>query len=58
MYRDIANVEHEMCDHTSSNWSNQKNWEALPGKHFIDSPQTTAMLGTSHILQKVLHTET
>jgi hypothetical protein len=27
--------------------------KAIPGKHSIDSPQTTAILGTSHIICKV-----
>jgi hypothetical protein len=31
-----------------------KNVEAIPGKHSIDSLQKTAILGTSHIIQKVL----
>jgi hypothetical protein len=28
--------------------------EAVPGKHLTDSLQQTAILGTSHIIQKVL----
>ena len=35
----------------------RKNLEALPGKHSIDSLQKTAMLGTSHIIWKVLQCE-
>jgi hypothetical protein len=35
----------------------RKNSEAVPGKHSIDSLQKTAVLGTSHIIQKVLHCE-
>jgi hypothetical protein len=31
-----------------------KNLEAVPGKHSIDSLQKTAVLGTSHIIRKVL----
>jgi len=31
-----------------------KNLEAIPGKHSIDSLQKTAILGTSHIIRKVL----
>jgi hypothetical protein len=31
--------------------------EAVPGKHSIDSPQKTAILGTSHIIRKVLQCE-
>jgi hypothetical protein len=36
----------------------RKNLEAIPGKHSIDSLQQTALLGTSHIIQKVLQCET
>jgi len=32
----------------------RKNLEAVPGKHSIESPQRTAILGTSHIIRKVL----
>jgi hypothetical protein len=32
----------------------KKNLEAVPGKHLIDSLQKTAILGTSHIIWKVL----
>ena len=35
-----------------------KNLEAVPGKHSIDSLQKTAILGTSHIIRKVLQCET
>jgi hypothetical protein len=31
--------------------------EAVPGKHSIDSLQKTAILGTSHIVRKVLQCE-
>jgi len=58
MYRDTTNVEPEMYDYTSNNWSHwnslRKNLEAVPGKHSIDSLQKTAILGTSHIIRKVL----
>jgi len=36
----------------------RKNLEAVPGKQSIDSLQKTAILGTSHIIQKVLQCET
>jgi hypothetical protein len=36
----------------------RKNLEAIPGKHSIDSLQKTAVLGTSHIIRKVLQSET
>jgi len=35
----------------------KKNLETTPGKHSIDSLQKTAILGTSHIIQKVLQCE-
>ena len=64
MYRDTTNVEPEMYDYTSNNWSHwnsneklKENLEAVPGKHSIDSLQKTAMLGTSHIIRKVLQCE-
>ena len=59
MYRDTANVEPEMYDYTSNNWSHWNSNEnlAVPGKHSIDSLQKTAILGTSHIIRKVLQCE-
>ena len=36
----------------------RKNLEATSGKHLIDSLQKTAVLGTSHIIRKVLQSET
>ena len=35
----------------------RKNLETVPGKHSIDSLHKTAILGTSHIIQKVLQCE-
>ena len=35
----------------------KKNLETIPGKHSIDSLQKTAILGTSHIIRKVLQCE-
>jgi hypothetical protein len=35
----------------------RKNLEAVPEKHLIDSLQKTALLGTSHIIRKVLQCE-
>jgi hypothetical protein len=32
----------------------RKHLEAVPGKHWIDSVQKTAVLGTAHIIRKVL----
>jgi hypothetical protein len=34
------------------------NVEAMPGKHPIDSLQKTGVLGTSHIIRRVLQSET
>jgi hypothetical protein len=36
----------------------KKYLETVPGKHSIDSLQKTAVLGTSHIIRKVLQSET
>jgi len=35
----------------------RKHLEAVPGKHSIDSLQKTAILGTAHIIRKVLQCE-
>jgi len=35
----------------------KKNLETITGKHSIDSLQKTAILGTSHIIRKVLQCE-
>ena len=35
----------------------KKNLETVPGKHSIDSLQKTAILGTSHIIRKILQCE-
>ena len=36
----------------------KKNLEAIPGKHSTDSLQMAAVLGTSHIIRKVLQSDT
>jgi hypothetical protein len=36
----------------------KKNLEAIPGKHSVDSLQKPAICGTSHIIWKVLQSET
>jgi hypothetical protein len=36
----------------------QKYLETIPGQHSIDSLQKTVILGTSHIVRKVLQAET
>ena len=35
----------------------RKNLETVPGKHSIESLQKTAILGSSHIIRKVLQCE-
>ena len=35
----------------------KKNLGTVPGRHSIDSPQKTAVVGTSHIIRKVLQCE-
>jgi len=63
-YRDATNVEHEMYGYTSNNWSHWNSKEKLKEKFgrytrkiFEDSLQKTAVLGTSHIIRKVLQCE-
>jgi len=58
------NLEPEMYDYTSNNWSHWNSNEKLKekfgsctGKHSIDSLQKTAILGTSHTIRKVLQCE-
>ena len=60
VYRDAASVEPEMYGCTGNNWSHWNSNEKLkeiPGKHSIDSLQKTAILGTAHIIGKVLQCE-
>ena len=64
VYRDTTNVEPQMYDCASNNWSHwnsneklKKNLETIPRKHSTDSLQKTAILGTSHIIRKVLQCE-
>jgi hypothetical protein len=63
--RDTMNVEPKMYYYTRYHWSNWNSNEKLkekPGgygrKHSTDSLQQTAVLGTSHIIRKVLQCET
>ena len=58
-------VEHEIYDYAINKWGHQNNnkvvnkhLEAKPGTHSIDSLQKIAILGTLHIIQKVLQSET
>jgi hypothetical protein len=64
-YRDTTNVESKMYDYTSYNWSHWNSNEKLVGKleryrgkHSIDLLPQTAILGTSHVIRKVLQCET
>ena len=64
VYRDTTNVEPQMYDCTSNNWSHwnsngnfKENLETIPGNHSIDSLQKTTIFGTSHIIRKVLQCE-
>jgi hypothetical protein len=64
MNRATTDVEPEMYGYTviigatgMVTRSLRKNMEAVPGKRSIDSLQKTAILGTSHIIQKVLQCE-
>ena len=62
MYRDTTNVEPEMYDYTSNNWSLWNSNEKLKEKFGSGSRKTfnrsyTAILGTSHIIWKVLQCE-
>ena len=65
MYRDIMTVEHEMYDYTSNNWSHRssnKRFKEKYGSHTMKTlnrfTQKTAILGTSHIIWRVLQSET
>jgi hypothetical protein len=65
MHRYTKNVEDEICVLTGNNWNQwnskkilKKNLEAIPGKHSIDSLQSTSTLETSHIIGKALQCET
>ena len=61
MYRDTTNVNVDYTNKIGATGivtrSLRKNLEAVPEKHSIDSLQKTAILGTSHILRKVLQCE-
>ena len=65
MYRDTTNVEPEMYDYTSNNWSHWNSNEKLKEKSGSCTRKAfdrftllkTALLGTSHIIRKVLQCE-
>ena len=61
MYRDTTNVEPEMYDYNSNNWSYWNSNEKLKEKFESCTKKTLdrfttkkAILGTSHIIRKVL----
>jgi phosphoribosylformylglycinamidine (FGAM) synthase-like enzyme len=65
MYRHTTNVDHGMYDYTGNNWSHhnshkrfKENLKAISGKHSTDSLQKTAISGKSHVIQKVLPSDT
>ena len=61
MYRDTTSVEHDMCDRTGNNCSHRngnKRFKKHPVKHSKYSLQKTVVLVTSHIIRKVLQSET
>jgi len=64
MYKDTLNVEREMYDYTSNNWSHWNSNEKLKEKFGIFTRKTfnrfttkIAILGTSLIIRKVLQCE-
>jgi len=65
MHRDKMNMEHEMCVIIPAiggatrivTEGLKKNFESMPGKHSVDAVQNTAILGTSHIIWKILQSE-
>jgi hypothetical protein len=57
-YRDTTNVESEMYECTSYNWSHWNSNEKHKEKSGSYTRKTFDILGTSHIIQKVLECET
>jgi len=64
MYRDTTNVGPEMYDCTSKSWSHwnsneklKEKFESCTRKTFDRLKPKTAILGTSHIIRKVLQCE-
>jgi len=66
MHKDKMNIEHQMCviipvkvgATRIVTKGSKKNLESLPDKHSVDAVQNTAILGTSHIIWKILQSET
>ena len=57
MYRDRTKVEHE-TDISCGHWNSDIVFTEKFGKYSILSIQPTVPLGTSHIIRKVLQSET
>jgi hypothetical protein len=65
MHKDKMNVEHEMCviipvivgATRIITIGLKKNLESVPDKHSVDAVQNTAVLGTSHIIWKIMQSE-
>jgi hypothetical protein len=65
MHKDKMNMEHEMCviipvivgATRIITKGLKKNLESVPDKHSVDAVQNTAVLGTSHIIWKILQSE-
>jgi hypothetical protein len=58
-------MKHKMYVYTGNNWSHRNSneifneiLEAIPGKYSTDSLQKAAVLGTSHIIRKILQSDT
>jgi len=64
MYTDTRNVEHEMIIPVKTGVTGigtkglRTTLEAIPGKHLTESLQKTAELGISHVIRRVLQSET
>jgi hypothetical protein len=63
-HRNSETVEHETLYHTGNHWAtgilskSLNNYlKKISRQHCIDSLQTTAIIGTSHITRKVLPSE-
>ena len=54
----IIIIVYDFTGNNRNHRNSDKSLEAIPGKHAIDSLQKTAVLGTSHVIQKILQSET
>ena len=64
-YKSLCTEIQQMYDQTGNDWSHRNSnkmytetFGSRTGKHSTDSAQKTAVLGTSHIIRKVLQPET